>query len=287
MKTLIINSSNLVPSSFNNEYKYVFPQGSVTFKDDVLAVASISLYFSFFNIAGPNSTAQYNNNKFAYRWIDGIEYEIELPDGYYEYTTINEYLQFTMIGNGHYAITDTGSFAYYLELLSNTTFYAVQFVCSAVPTSLPSGWTAGPGLVLPAVPTTPQIVIDALTNFKTVVGFLPGVYPPVPQDQTYTVLSQLTPQISPVQSIIMQANLLNNKYALPSSLLYSFAPAGVQFGSLITISPPSLLLNDIQNGAYNDLTISFTDQNLNKLYMKDTNIVVLLMITKKEPLAVL
>lgn len=283
MKTLIINSSNLVPSAFNNEYKYVFPQGSVAFKDDAVAVASISMYFSFFNIAGPSSTAQYNNNKFSYRWIDGLVYDVVLEDGYYEYTTINEFLQFTMIGNGHYVITDTGSFVYYLELLSNTTFYAVQLVCSPVPTSLPVGWTAGPGLVLPGVPTTPQFIIDASNNFKTVVGFLPGTYPPVPQNQTYTILSQETPQISPVQSIIMQANLLNNKYALPSSLLYSFAPSGVPFGSLINITPPSLLMNEIQTGSYNDFTIAFYDQNLNKLYIKDPNIVVLLMITKQIP----
>lgn len=286
MRTIIINGSNLVPNAWGDTYTYRFPQGSVSFNNDAVAVASISMYFSFFNISGPNTTGQYNNNKFQYIWTDASgsnTYDVVLPDGYYEYSTINEYLQYTFLTNGHYLIDNAGNFRYYMEILANTTYYAVQLVSNPLPTVLPAGWSLGPGVSgLPVALATPQFVILADNNFKKIVGYESGIYPASIQATNFTALSQNTPQISPIQSIVMACSLLNNKYALPSTLLYSFNPAGAAFGSLINIQPPSFAFNDIQDGSYNFFTITFTDQDLNRVYIKDTNIVVLLVIQKKE-----
>ncbi len=285
MRTLIINSANLVPNGFNDTYQYKFPQGSVRFDNDTVALASISMYFSWDNITSATTGSQYNNNIFQYLWTDGTGttlHTVVLPDGYYEYSTINEYLQYTMVQNGHYLIDSAGNYVYYLEIVANQTYFAVQLNSYPLPTALPGLWSNPAGIVFPAIASTPQFVILPTNNFRTTVGFNAGTYPPAVQAVNYSVLSQNTPQITPVQSLILQCTLLNNQYALPSTLLYSFNPAGTPFGALITVSPPSFAFVDIQDGAYSDFTISFKDQNLKRIFIKDPNIVVLMVIMKKE-----
>jgi hypothetical protein len=56
----------------------------------------------------------------------------------------------------------------------------------------------------------------------------------------------------------------------------------VSFGSQIQISPPQVSFVDIQDGTYNDFTIQFYDQNLNRIQILDDNIVVLLTIKNKN-----
>ena len=286
MRTLIINSGNLVPNGFNDTYQYRFPQGSVRFQNDTVALASISMYFSWDNITSALTGGQYNNNTYEYIWTDGSgtsTHTVVMPDGYYEYSTMNEYLQYTMVQNGHYLIDNTGNFVYYLEIVANQTFFAVQLNSYPVPTALPALWLNPAGIVFPAVASTPQFVILPTNNFQITTGFNPGIYPPVIQATNYSVLSQNTPQITPVQSLILQCSLLNNQYALPSTLLYSFNPANTPFGALITINVPAFAFVDIQDGSYSDFTISFKDQNLNRVFIKDPNIVVLMVVMKKEP----
>lgn len=285
MRTLIINSANLVQNGFNDTYQYKFPQGSVRFDNDTVALASISMYFSWDNITSATSGSQYNNNTFQYLWTDGTGtslHTVVLPDGYYEYSTMNEFLQYTMVQNGHYLIDSAGNYVYYLEIVANQTYFAVQLNSYPLPTALPPLWTNPAGIVFPALASTPQFVILPTNNFQLTLGFNAGTYPPAIQATNYSVLSQNTPQITPVQSLILQCTLLNNQYALPSTLLYSFNPAGTPFGALITVQPPSFAFVDIQDGAYSDFTISFKDQNLNRIFIKDPNIVVLMVIMKKE-----
>ena len=75
MKTLILNSSNVVAGSDNTVFKYVFPNGGYNFKDDYIGVQEVSIYFSAFNI-----TASYSNNSFSYIWVDGTTNVVAIPD---------------------------------------------------------------------------------------------------------------------------------------------------------------------------------------------------------------
>lgn len=282
MKTIIINSNNLVPNGFNDTYRYNFPVGSVEFKDDQVAVSSVNMYYSWFNITSTNTGSRYGNNSLQYIWIDGNTFTITFPDGYYGVQELNAYFQSRMIVNGHYLVNDSGDFVYYLEFTENPTFYAIQFNSLAVPTALPLNWTNPAGIVFPLVASTPQIVILSTNTFRNIVGFNAGTYPAVVQSSAFSKVSDYTPQVSPVNSLILSCTLLNNRYAIPSTLLYSFSPAGTTFGDLISVQPPEMSFVDIQDGAYTDFTVEFRDQNLNRISINDSNLVILLSIKNKQ-----
>jgi len=285
MRTIIINGNNVVANTLNDTYKYSFPNGAVNFFNDQICVASISIYFSWFNITSANTSSRYNNNAYQYIWTDNMgstTYNVIMPDGYYEIADLNAFLHYTMVQNGHYLVDGAGDFVYYLEMVVNPTYYGVQVNAFPLPTALPAGFTNPAGVTFPAVASTPQLIISPTNKFGTVIGFQPGTYPAVVQPTNYSVLSQVAPQITPINSVIMTCNLLNNTYANPNTLLYSFTPAGTRFGELISIQVPQFAFVDILGGQCTNFQIQFLDQNLNRINIQDPNVVVLLAIGRKE-----
>lgn len=281
MKTLVLNSTNLVSGTSNTRYRYVFPQGGVAFDNEEMALSSISMYYSW-----PNITTAYTNNSFSYTWTDGTVVSITMPDGYYDIGTINSYLQSQMIANNHYLVKSTGEYLYFLELLTNSTYYAVQLnsyplytsaQASALGYSLPSGATWS----LPTSQKTPQITIPA-NNFTKVIGLAAGSYPssPLYQSTTYSVTSTMTPQVTPVSAVIMCCDLLSNRYAQPESVFFSFAPS-VSYGEQMEIRPSELGFIDLKHGRFTELNITFYDQQFQLLPIKDANLVIQLMVRKK------
>jgi hypothetical protein len=284
MRPLILNSNNVVPNGFNDTYLYRFPNGSVSFENDTVAIGSISLYYSWYNITSLTTGAGYNNNVFQYVWYSAgppTTVTVTLPDGAYEIEDLNAFLQYTLVQNNQYLVDNTGKFIYYLELVANTTYGKVQFNSYPIPTALPGGWSAPPGFTFPAVATTPQLIIPSTNNFGDVIGFNAGTYPAVVQATNYSVLSQIPPQITNINSIIVSCNLLNNKYSVPNTLLYSFAPLLGDFGSPIVEAPNQLQFCDIQDGSYTFIEVDFKDQNLNRIQILDPNLVIVLVIAKK------
>jgi len=272
---IILNSSNVVAGSNNSIYRYNFPQGSVKFNKSKVAVASISMYYSWYNIL-----ASLGNNTFTYTWYNfagSAVFTITIPDGFYDVASLNSYLQSQMIANGHYLVDANGDYVYYLEFVTNSTYYSIQFNSYPIPTALPASYTNPAAITFPAVATTPQITISA-NAFRNIIGFNAGTYPNPVQTTTYSKLSDFTPQVSPVQSVILSCTLLNNKYSNPGTILYSFSPVGTTFGSLIQSNPPQFSFIDIQSGNYNTFDITFLDQNFNFLKINDNNLVVQLLI---------
>lgn len=285
MRTIIINGNNVVPNTLNDTYIYKFPNGAVNFYNDQICVASISIFFSWFNISSANTGSRYNNNSYQYIWTDSTGsnvYDVIMPDGYYEVVDLNAFLHYTMVQNNHYLVDASGDFVYYLEMVVNPTYYGVQVNAFPLPTALPAGFTNPAGVTFPAVASTPQLVIFSTNYFGKVIGFNAGTYPPVVQATNYSVLSQVAPQISPINSVIVTCNLLNNTYANPNTLLYSFSPTGTRFGELISIQVPQFAFVDILDGQYTEFQIQFLDQNLNRINIRDPNVVVLLAIGRKE-----
>jgi hypothetical protein len=285
MRTLIISGQNVVSNGFNDTYTYRFPVGAVDFKDDQVAVSSINMYYSWFNITTSNTGSRYNNNVFQYVWYNNggsATRTITIPDGFYTVEDLNAYLQSQMVANGDYLVDSLGDFVYYLELVENPTAYAIQFNSYPIPTALPAGFTNPAGITFPAVATTPQIIILSTNNFDNIIGFNAGTYPTPVQATNYSKISDFTPQVSPVSSLVLSCTLLRNTYAIPNTLLYSFSSAGSTFGSLISIQPPEMSFVDIQDGSYTDFTIQFRDQSLNRVFINDSNLVVMLTIRDKK-----
>lgn len=272
--TLTLNSDNLVSNNFNNTYRYNFPQGAVKFKDTKVALKKLTIYYSWDNI-----TQAYNNNTFDIIWPIGAgtsTYSITVTDGFYDIPTLNSYMQQFFITNGLYLINASGDYVYYAEFVTNSTYYSIQFNAYPIPTALPAGWSQPsnwPGY--PAVGYTPQLVVSA-NAFRSITGINAGTYPSPQQTTNFSKLSDVTPQVSVVQSVLVTCNLLNNRYALPNTVLDSFSPANAAFGTVIDYQPPEHTYVDVGDGNYPYFEVIFYDQNFNQFTINDTNLVIIL-----------
>lgn len=271
---LVLNQSNVISNGgLNNIYRYNFP-GSATFQNAKIAVSNIQVYYSWQNI-----NTYYSNNTFSIIIPVGAgttTLNITFPNGSYSVADLNAYIQSQLVSNNYYLIDNNGNYVYYVEFVENGVRYSIQLNEFPVPTVLPVGWT-NPGWTLPLATRTPQVVIPA-TNIQALLGFTAGTYPAAPQATTYSALSTSTPQLSPVSSVILGCNLVNNKLANPRSTIYSFSPGGVTYGSLIQSSAYQYSWVDIQDGTYSSVDITFYDQNFNGLQIIDTNLVIFLLV---------
>lgn len=279
VNTIVINGSNVDPND-NSKYTYRFSK-TVQFDDkQQIAITGLNIYYSWFNIS-----SALNNNTFTIDFPFGNPTTINftVPDGSYTISQLNSYIQSIMVSNNLYLIDGSGNYVYYIEFLENPSLYAVQLNSYPIPTALPAGYT-DPGVPggFPAVASTPQLTVSA-NAFSNIIGFNPGTYPSVVQATTYSKTSDFTPQVSPVQSVLVSCNLVRSPYSIPDNIIFGFAP-NVGFGSIITPPINSLIWNGIQAGFYSEITLQFLDQNYNRLPINDTNLTVLMAIKPKSEL---
>ena len=277
--TLILNSSNVVAGTNNNTYRYNFRNGSFNIPpNSEICVGSCQIPYSFFNI-----TSVYNNNFFSLNFpIVGAgtnNYVINISDGFYSTTDLNNFLQQFCITNSLYLINASGQNVYYAVLTYNPTYYSNQILCFPLPTSLPVGWSAPVGWNgYPSTTRTPQIIISASNNFGSILGFSSGSYPPISQITTYSVNSNITPIGSTVNSILIRCSIVSNSVGNPSDILDSFVVGQTTFGSNIDYVPSFEKLVKANTGAYNNFILQFVDQDLNPIIMNDPNISITLLL---------
>jgi len=301
MRTLILNSGNIVEGTNNSILSYEFVGGNVNLKKgQKVALANLQMYYSTFNITTANK-----NTKYSYVWVDGLTYLVNMPDGFYDIPTINNYLHFTMVQNKHYLVDAGGNFVYFLTFSTNASRYAVEVNSfgMSVATATTNSWTlpAGATWVIPTNFILPILQVGAVgtnaatnsTNFGLVIGFDTGSYPNaviagVPPAQTETpaytstqvFLSTFTPQVTPLSSYVLTCSLINNNYAVPNSLIYAFAPQGT-FGEQFTIAPNQYVFIDVLPGQYNRFNIQFIDQDLRPVSIQDPNMIIQLIISEE------
>ena len=297
MFVIVFNQTNIVNDGQNNKLVYKFPN-SVVLKDKYVAVSSISMFYSWFNI-----TTGFGNNIVTYTWTAGATtttYTVTIPDGLYEIVELNNFFQFTMIQNGTYWITSAGANVYPFEILLNPTRYAVQLNTYLVPTSLPLGATV-PGN-FPGWPTTTQNpVVTFPAKFNIIVGYPAGFVsnanvsnayvPPSPSASTNYVaktatgtlsyLSSVAPQVQPNNTVLLSLSNINNPYSQPSSIIYSLNPA-VAVGEQIYQTPPNFMWNRFIDGTYNELRLTFLGNDLQPLPIADPNMTILLTIRSQD-----
>ena len=258
--TIVINQSNLVADGYNNTYIYRFPN-SVQFVNSEIAVSSLT-----------------------------TTYTITIPSGLFEIADKNNYFQYVMIQNGTYLINASKQNVYYAEFLVNPNSYAIQLNTFPVPTSLPSGFTApvantATGAVAyPGYPTTTnnmQVGIPASSRFNEIVGFASGFATGASTLGTnLSFLSTTTPQVQPNPSIYVAISNISNKYANPSTIIYSISP-DVGFGEKIIERVPEYSWNRLLSGTYNELRLQFLGVDFSPIQLLDSNISVLLCIREK------
>jgi len=296
MRTLILNSSNIVEGTNNSVLSYEFAGGNINLKKgQKVALASLQMYYSTFNITQAN-----RNNSYSYVWMDGTTNVVLMPDGFYDILSLSNFLHFTMVQNKHYLETSTGEFVYLMTLGVNPVLYSVELNCFGISVALAATnvWTlpAGSTWVLPTNFIVPELVVPSsiTSNFGLVIGFNSGTYPNsviagVPPAQTQTpayltdqqFLSTTVPQVTPLSSFILTCNLINNNYAVPNNLIYSFAPQG-NIGEQFTIAPNQLVFINVLEAQYSRFQVSFIDQNFRPVAIQDPNMIIQLIISEPD-----
>jgi hypothetical protein len=291
-KSILINSSNIVAGTYNSVFEYNFPNGGVVFKDSLVAVQQVSIYNSVFNI-----TANNNNNTLSYQWVDGSVVDFTMPDSYLDCAGINAYLQSIMYANKHYLTNSSGNIVYLLEIVVNASRYAYQINSYLISTAIATAntWTIAVGAtwVLPTNSILPELIVPA-TNMQQLIGFTAGSYPntviagvPPAQTQTpayltsYSALSSVSPQIIVNPTFLGVCNLVMNRLAIPSQLIYSLTIENTAFGELYTNQISSPVFNEINDGQYTNLRFGFVDSSGNSIRFNDPNTMILLIIKDK------
>jgi len=289
MKTIILNSTHLVRDGENNKLVFKFPN-SVKFENSLVAFAGCSVYYSWFNIA-----TNLTNNIFTYNWINGAgvktTYTVTIPDGLYEVATINQYLQFTFINNGHYLVNSSGQNVYYAQLTVNPSRYAVQIDTFLFPTALPVGWTNPAAVPFPPQSFNPVITLPS--NINDILGYVAGFsteqnlnnayIPPVSQyvsklaNGTLSYISTSAPNVQPNSSLLFSMSNVDNAYANPTSILYTLVPQ-VAVGEIITEKPPNFIWAKLINGTYNELRMTILGTNLQPIKINDPSMTIILAI---------
>ena len=297
MYIIVFNQNNIVNDGQNNKLVYRFPN-SISLVDKYIAVTSISLFYSWFNI-----TSLSQNNTLTYTWTAGAvttTYSIVIPDGLYEISQINNYCQWVMINNNTYWTDPSGDNVYPFEIILNPQRYAVQINTYLVPTALPVGYTIPVGF--PGWPATTQnTVITIPANFNSIIGYsanfatnanVGNAYvPPSPSASTNYVakdgagtlsyLSNTSPQVQPNNNVLFALSTVNNPYTQPGSIIYSLNP-NVAVGEQIFEVPPNFAWCKLIDGMYSELRLNLLNTSLQPLLINDPNMTILLAIRDKD-----
>ena len=270
---IILNSTNNVDRQNNSIYRYQFSNGNFKINEgSEICVSQIQIPYSWYNIS-----SFYNNNSIQFiSWL-GVTYNITIPDGFYTFADLQNYMELFMINNGLYLI-NSGVNVYYFSMYSNQQYYKNQFVFYPVPTSLPSGYTQPSNFVgFPTTTLAPRIVV-LNNNFVTYSGFNAATYGD--GAVASSVLSQNVPVGSTVNSLLITCNLVDNSVGFPSDILDTLQ-IDSSFGTNINYEPKFQKWVKIKAGTYNSLNIEFRDQNNNQLRILDSNLTISLLLKNK------
>lgn len=272
---LIINKKNLIPGS-TNTYRYDF-SNNVDFTNIDIGLGSASIWFSWQNI-----TAEKNNNKFSIihpaTGATNVTLNLTIPDGGYEISDLNNFLRYYLVSNGYYIQNNTtGEQIVYAAFQVNPAIYAIEFISYPLPTSLPTGFSAGPNITFPSSLRAPQLIVTT-SQFGDVIGFEVGTFPAIQPSVLTTTVSTKTPVVSDVTNVILTLDSANNPFAANSGVIHSISPAGYSYASLIRSEPNEIAWTPQQSGTRRSITLQLVNQNLEPIVQKDTDITIKLLI---------
>lgn len=259
--------------------KLYLNMGSTSLAGKKIALSKLNVFYSWPNISTTNNT-------FSISWPTGAgaysDFSITIP-AYSNYSSVedlNDYLKTILIANGLYIInTTSGDYLYYMSFVSNPNLYGVSLVQNLVPTSLPSGYSLPSNFISwPSVSRTMKFTTDT-SDFNKLIGFAAST---IFNGNTSAIVynSTITAQLSPVSSVNITLNLANNPLSLnvDSTVIYTFTTKDTAYGSIINVEPINLVYYDITS-SNNLLILSFTDQDGRALYIQDSQISALLLVS--------
>ena len=305
VQTVAVNATAGNP--YGNTLVVYFPEVQ-RFNQAEMALANLTLYFSWFNIQ-----ASFGNNVLQYNWPNAggtlTTYTVTFPDGFYQINDLNSYFEAQQVLNGTYLQSGTSgvgptatSPVYFLSFVINPTYYRTTLSVTLLPNAataatdgytVPSGYAPAAGGALPPANTWPQLVVPVtnapagsntpgLYSTSKTLGFSPGLYPPNGQSTAVTLYNlngQFPPIIESTNNIYLVCDLLiQTGITNYPQVLSSFGFTGVSFGSEILIEPKWPLFVPIADATRGQMTLRFTDENLVPLNMQDPHVTMTLLI---------
>ena len=250
---------------------------------------------------------------------NSISLNITIPGGFYDAQGLNYFLQNTMLANKLYILNNNSLAMFFIEVVQNSTYYGLQLNLYPLPKQLGTGqilpnnstWsllndpdiTYNPQIILPAALQTwfgfsPNSVnkypfsIDSTTNNLYIPSSLTALQN-LPQNffinavlnapvSCYTFVSDVSPVINTVRSLVMDCNLVNSKYNTDRSNIFYSIPMSSNFGKLITIGPVTPCLCSIYGGFYSEIVLSFYDTQGNPVNIKDSDATITLILSTMD-----
>jgi hypothetical protein len=207
-----------------------------------------------------------------------------LDDGFYTVNALNARIQQFCIEKGMYLTDGSGNNVYYVSITPNSTAYANQIITKLVPLVV-TGFTQPSNFA--GYPTTtrrpPYIEILSNNNFGKFLGFTAGNYG-ITKTTDYNVLSNVIPQGSIVNSLIIKCSLVNNGTSNQSDILDAFAiggSSGGTFGGNLNYTNNIEKWVRISEGRYNNFIVTIVDQNNNEISILDNNLLINFLIRVK------
>ena len=274
MFNLTINSTN-VANSLNNMYQYQFKNGAFEVPAGAeMMITSFQIPYSWYNI-----TSRYNNNSFKIYWPNGTvgnytAFTLTLDDGFYTVNALNARIQQFCIEKGMYLTDGSGNNVYYVSVSPNSTAYANQIITKLIPLN-GTGYTVPSNFAGYATTTKRPPYIEILNNnFSKYLGFTTGSYG-INRIADYNVLSNIIPQGSIVNSLLVKCSLVNNGCSNQSDILDAFAiggSSGGTFGGNLNYTNNIEKWVRISEGRYNNFIVTIVDQNNNDITILDNNL---------------
>lgn len=277
-----LDSTNLVQNGLNNTWRYEFAGSSVNFRDVDIAVQSISLFCSDFNIDG----LAFSNTSLKIEVPTAATtstISISLADGWYAYADINRQIQAALVSAGAYLIDSSGNNVYFIQISENSTYYSCQLDCSPTPTAIGSYSRPSTGLYsltgtgLPTTTHVPRLIIDNAA-FGSILGFSLGTYPTAPSTSATSLLSNSIPQVHPTSSYIVRCDLIKNDYVVGGDLLAAFDRGDATIGQLIRYQPSNYAWVKAHDGARASIKLSIWNQGDKPVHFRDTSVSIMLLL---------
>lgn len=181
-----------------NEYNYIrkgnsgVEPGTGLSKSNIYSPAGLSHCYQ------PEVSESHNNNHFQYLWLDGVTYDVFIPDGKYDVESLNQIFRNQMTLNKHYYIDSAGEKVFLMNISYNN--LTEQVILYATPDVLQDTYPA-PSYTVPAAtswltsvpyvaPGANTFIIILNNQFSKLLGTLPGQY------GTGSSYSQMRPDIT-------------------------------------------------------------------------------------------
>lgn len=243
--------------------------------EDEIAISNLSIAYSFYSI----SAAQ-NNNTFQYVNGSGITRTVLFPDGIYEYSDINSFLELVMTTNLDYILDDQQNPIFFINIAANPTISKLTFTFTKIYSVLPTGYSQPSGSTMTLSGQTMQLIIPS-SNIRYTLGLNAQTLPSSPGVSDFFANSDFIPCISPNTSIQILCNLVNSLHSNPSTSLFDFVPQG-NIGSLLFLEPKNLLWCKCASGTFGSISLIFCNQSGVMINVIDQNAITANLVIRRK-----